>query len=158
MNNSPFVQNVSRKDIELGNHAPTSVENTVLIQISDTPRKSPTPAGKFKHIYEFFFDDIEEESGPDGETGINNTQALEIANIIKMAYENDYDIIVHCHAGLCRSGAVAQAAEAYGFASGGRKQIPNLRVKHKIMSALGLSYDEAEITEFTLLRRLLEDL
>ena len=158
MNNSPFVQNVSRKDIELGIHATASAESTVLIQISDTPRKSPTPTSKFKHIYEFFFDDIEEESGLDGEVGITNAQAIEIANIIKMAHDNDYDIIVHCHAGLCRSGAVAQAAEAYGFAPGGRKQIPNLRVKHKVMSALGLSYDETEIAEFSQLRRLLEDL
>ena len=158
MNNSPFVQNVSRKDIELGEHAPTSAENTVLIQISDTSRESPIPAGKFKYTYGFFFDDIEEECGPDGESGIDDIQALEIADIIKMAHENDYDIIVHCHAGLCRSGAIAQAAEAYGFAPGGRKQIPNLRVKHKVMAALGLSYDEAEVAEFSKLRRLLEDL
>lgn len=159
MNNyTPFIQNVSRKDIELGNHAPTSAENTVLIQISDPPRESPTPSAKFKHVYEFWFDDIEEETGPHGELGIQDDQAMEIANIIRNAYDNGYDIIVHCHAGLCRSGAVAQAAEAYGFGSGGREQVPNLRVKHKVMAALGLSYNEEETAKFTLLRRLLENL
>lgn len=160
MSYTPFIQNVSRKDIEQGNHAPTSGENTVLIQISDPASGFPTSAAKFKHIYGFFFDDIEEEEGPHGEIGINDDQAQEIADVIKMAYENKYDIIVHCHAGLCRSGAVAQAAEAYGFGPGGRKQVPNLRVKHKVMAALGLShaYDKEEKTaKFTLLRRLLEN-
>lgn len=157
-NQTPFIQNISRKDIELGNHAPTSPERTILIQISDPPRESPTPTAKFKHIYEFFFDDIEEENGKYGELGIDDNQAQEIANIIRLAWDNDYDIIVHCHAGLCRSGGVAQAAEAFGFASGGREQVPNLRVKHKVMAALGLSYDEEELAKFTLLRRLLENL
>jgi predicted protein tyrosine phosphatase len=150
-NQKPFIQNISRKDIELGNHAPTSAEHTILIQISDPPRDSPTPSAKFKHTYEFFFDDIEEETGSHGELGIDDQQAQEIANIIRLAWDNDYDIIVHCHAGLCRSGAVAQAA-------GGREQVPNLRVKHKVMAALGLSYDDQELAKFTLLRRLIENL
>lgn len=154
----PFIQNISRKDIELGNHAATLKNNRVLIQISDTDRKSPIPHIKFEQVYQFWFDDIEEETGQDGEIGITDNQAVEIADIIKTAYDNCHDIIVHCHAGLCRSGAVAQAAEAYGFYSGGREQVPNIRVKHKIMAALGLSYNEEEIAKFTLLRRLLENL
>lgn len=158
MKNTPFIQNVSRKDIELGNHAPTSAESTVLIQISDPPRDSPIPTAQFKHRYEFFFDDIEQETGKHGEVGITDEDAAKIADILKMAWENDYDVIVHCHAGLCRSGAIAQAGEAIGFAPGGRDQVPNLRVKHKVMAALGLAYDLGELAKFTLLRRLLEDL
>lgn len=158
MTETPFIQNVSRKDIELGNHAPTSADHTVLIQISDPPRDSPIPVEKFKHKFEFFFDDIEQETGKHGEVGITDEDAAKIANILKMAWENDYDVIVHCHAGLCRSGAIAQAGEAIGFAPGGRDQVPNLRVKHKVMAALGLAYDLGEIAKFTLLRRLLEDL
>jgi len=157
-NQKPFIQNVSRSDIETRNHAPTSAEHTILIQISDPPRNSPVPMAKFKHTYEFFFDDIEEEFGDHGEIGITDAQALEIANILQMAFQNGYDVIVHCHAGLCRSGAVAQVGEAIGFAHGGREQVPNLRVKHKIMAALGLSYDDGELAKFTLLRRLMENL
>lgn len=158
INQKPFIQNVSRSDIETRNHAPTSAEHTVLIQISDPPRHSPIPMAKFKYAYEFFFDDIEQEFGDHGEIGITDKQALEIANILQMSYQNGYDVIVHCHAGLCRSGAVAQAGEALGFATGGREQVPNLRVKHKIMAALGLSYDEEELAKYVLLRRLLENL
>lgn len=58
-NQTPFIQNISRKDIELGNHAPTSPERTILIQISDVGREQPIPTAKFKHIYQFIFDDID---------------------------------------------------------------------------------------------------
>ena len=154
---TPFIQNVSRFDIQAGNHAPTSAEHTVLIQISDTGREQPIPHAKFKIIYPFFFDDIEQEKGEDGEVGISDEQASIIASVLVTALRNKHDVIVHCHAGLCRSGAVAQAGEALGFAPGGRDQVPNLRVKHKVMAALGLSYDEGELAKFTLLRRLLEN-
>lgn len=157
-NQKPFIQNVSRFDIEAGNHAPTSAEHTALIQISDIGREQPTPNGKFIAKYQLVFDDIEESVGPDGEIGISDEQATYIAEIIRRAWDNDWDIIVHCHAGLCRSGGVAQAAEAFGFAPGGREQVPNLRVKHKVMAALGLSYNEEELAKFTLLRRLMKDL
>ena len=158
INQKPFIQNISRSDIELGNHAPSSAEHTILIQISDVGRTQPLPVNKFKRVHQFIFDDVEQDLTEDGEIGITEEQAVIIADIIKTAWENDYDIIVHCHAGLCRSGGIAQAAEAFGFAPGGREQVPNLRVKHKVMAALGLSYDEEELAKFTLLRRLLENL
>ena len=158
INQKPFIQNISRSDIELGNHAPSSAEHTILIQISDVGRTQPLPVNKFKRVHQFIFDDVEQDLTEDGEIGITEEQAVIIADIIKTAWENDYDIIVHCHAGLCRSGGIAQAAEAFGFAPGGREQVPNLRVKHKVMAALGLSYDEEETAKFTLLRRLLENL
>jgi predicted protein tyrosine phosphatase len=157
INQTPFIQNVSRRDIELGYHAASSDEHTVLIQISDTSRDQPIPASKYTYAYEFFFDDIETETDIHGEVGITDEDAAKIADILKTAWDNDYDVIVHCHAGLCRSGAVAQAGEAIGFANGGRDQVPNLRVKHKVMAALGLSYDEGELAKFTLLRRLMEN-
>lgn len=157
-NQKPFIQNISRSDIELGNHAPSSAEHTILIQISDVGRMQPIPVNKFKRVHQFIFDDVEQDVTKDGEFGITEEQAVIIAGIIKTAWDNDYDIIVHCHAGLCRSGAVAQAAEAFGFAPGGREQVPNLRVKHKVMAALGLSYDDQELAKFTLLRRLMENL
>lgn len=59
-----------------------------------------------------------------------------------MALEERMNVVVHCHAGICRSGAVAEVASLVGFQVLDGLRIPNVLVKKKLMQALGLSYDE----------------
>jgi hypothetical protein len=54
------------------------------------------------------------------------------------------NVVVHCFAGICRSGAVAEVGVMMGFDDVGRTRIPNLLVKHRMMRALGWTYDDAE--------------
>jgi len=54
------------------------------------------------------------------------------------------NVVVHCHAGICRSGAVTEVATMMGFTATDRFRQPNLRVKHKMMKVLGLTYDAEE--------------
>ena len=46
------------------------------------------------------------------------------------------------HAGICRSGAVAEVASLMGFTLVGGTRIPNVLVKKKMMQVLGISYDD----------------
>ena len=57
--------------------------------------------------------------------------------------------MVHCHAGICRSGAVVEIGSMLGFTATDRFRQPNLRVKHKMMKVLGWAYDENEKTTST---------
>jgi rhodanese-related sulfurtransferase len=151
----PFIQNISRTDCREGNHANINPERDVLIQISDPPAMPPQPHYRFALVHQFWFDDTEADTGPHGEVGITVAQANQIADILSHALAEGRNVIVHCHAGLCRSGGVAQAGEAMGFAPGGRRQVPNILVKHRIMRALGLLPNHNDPKAFSRLRTLL---
>ena len=71
-------------------------------------------------------------------------QANELVRLLQHALENRMNVVVHCHMGVCRSGAVAELGVMMGFDDVGRWRSPNLLVKHRMMSALGWTYDENE--------------
>jgi hypothetical protein len=54
-------------------------------------------------------------------------------------------VIVHCVAGVCRSGAVCEVGVIMGFDDTEVFRSPNLLVKHKMMKVLGWLYDEQEL-------------
>jgi hypothetical protein len=54
------------------------------------------------------------------------------------------DVVVHCVAGICRSGAVAEVGVMMGFDDAEAFRSPNLLVKHKMMRKLGWTYDADE--------------
>ena len=54
------------------------------------------------------------------------------------------NVVVHCVAGVCRSGAVAEVGVMMGFRDAEAFRSPNLLVKHKMMKCLGWTYDENE--------------
>jgi hypothetical protein len=54
------------------------------------------------------------------------------------------NVVVHCHAGVCRSGAVCEIGVMLGFRDTEAFRSPNLLVKHRMMRALGWLYDEQE--------------
>ena len=136
-----WIQNLAAADIPTGFHVAVN-ENSMLIQIMD-PASAwwPVPKHKFKEVHQFEFLDAEDRDGFPDETKISDTQAQEIVDLLKHALENNMNVVVHCMAGLCRSGAVAEVGVMMGFADTGRFRSPNLLVKHRMMRALGWTYD-----------------
>ena len=78
------------------------------------------------------------------ECKISDEQAAELVRLLQHALDNSMNVMVHCHAGICRSGAVVEVASMMGFTPTERFRQPNLRVKHKMMKVMGWTYDENE--------------
>lgn len=137
-----FIQNVSYHDVKCGSHK----YGDVLIQIVDPCVEFPTPAPDriFKEIHQFEFSDVERETDIAWEFRMSEEQAQQIAEILKNAYANEYNVIVHCIAGLCRSGAVAEVGVMMGFEDTGAYRQPNIHVKSSLMRALGMIPDYYE--------------
>ena len=140
----PWIENVAAADVPMRFHHEAG-ENSMLIQIMD-PASSwwPNPVHNFKETHRFEFLDAEDRDGFPDETKISDAQAQEIVDLLKHALDNNMNVIVHCMAGLCRSGAVAEVGVMMGFADAERTRIPNIRVKHKMMKVLGWTYDADE--------------
>ena len=146
-----WIANFSKENIEKGLHfAPNN--NTILIQIQDPDTKEfvKSPYFKdFKEIHQFKFWDAEDITDlPNGITTgiITNEQSNEIALILETALKQELNIIVHCHAGICRSGAIVEAGSLLGFEvpEGINKRIPNRLVLKKIRTSLGLTFSWEE--------------
>lgn len=138
-----WIENVSRDDIKNGWHSELG-PNCILIQIADPAGTFPTPKHPFIARFQFEFLDCEDTDGFPEEAKISDAQAQEIVGILNIAMRTGNNVIVHCHAGICRSGAVVEVATMMGFTATERFRQPNLRVKHKMMKALGLTYDSDE--------------
>lgn len=138
----PWIENVAAADVPMRYHHEAG-ENSMLIQIMD-PASSwwPAPAHTFKETHRFEF--LDADSGFPEETLISDAQAAEIVGLLQHALENKMNVVVHCMAGLCRSGAVAEVGVMMGFGDTERTRIPNIRVKHRMMKALGWTYDADE--------------
>lgn len=148
----PWIQNVALSDIKKGHHIRVN-ENSVLIQIVDPGMEFPEPVYKFGAVHQFGFLDIEEDgltNNGDGqwtdmsEFAITQHQADSLVLILKQALLNRSDVVVHCVAGVCRSGAVCEVGVMMGFDDTEAFRSPNLLVKHKMMKALGWTYDVDE--------------
>lgn len=140
----PWIQNVAAADVPTGFHVAVK-PNSMLIQIMD-PCASwwPEPRQVFKERHRFEFLDAEDADGWDDDFKISHEQAAELVRLLRHALDNDMDVIVHCQAGLCRSGAVCEVGVMMGFQDTERFRSPNLRVKHRMMKALGWTYDPDE--------------
>lgn len=130
---SNFITNISRQEIIDGTHEDAG-ENSMLIQIVDFFDTVPEPKHKFKYVLQFAFDDIEKE----GPTSISDRDAEMIADALRVAKEQNMNVVVHCFAGICRSGAVVECGVQMGFNPPDRVRWPNTLVKHKIQKALGI--------------------
>ena len=147
-----WIQNVAMVDVPRKHHVAVG-ENSMLIQIVDPCMEFPTPAHKFKEVHQFEFLDIEEDgmtNNGDGtwtdmsEFAITDAQAAELVRLLQHAFDKRMDVIVHCVAGVCRSGAVCEVGVMMGFQDTEAFRSPNLLVKHKMMKVLGWTYDEDE--------------
>jgi predicted protein tyrosine phosphatase len=148
----PWIQNVSLSDVRKGNHIRVG-ENAMLIQIVDPDMEHPTPAHTFKEVHKFKFLDIEEDGMTnfgDGEMvdvselAVKDQDAEQLVGLLQHALDQRMDVVVHCVAGVCRSGAVAEVGVMLGFDDAEAFRSPNLLVKHKMMRKLGWTYDENE--------------
>ena len=138
-----WIENVAWDDVKNGWHSDMGV-NAMLIQIADPASFFPTPKKQFKEIHQFEFLDAEDSDGFPDECKISDEQAKQLANLLTHALENSMNVLVHCHAGICRSGAVVEVGTMMGFTATDRYRQPNLRVKHRMMKALGWTYDSEE--------------
>lgn len=134
----PFIQNVSLDAVRKGHHMAVKPK-TILIQIVDTDMDFPKPLYNFAEVYQFKFLDVEDEDHY--KDAITNQQASDIATILLEAYKSNKDVIVHCVAGICRSGAVVEVGTMLGFQDPEIYRCPNLLVKSKLMKQLGWSYE-----------------
>ena len=140
----PWIQNVALSDIVKGHHISVG-DNSVLIQIVDPAMEFPTPLHKFGSVHQFEFLDLEKDDMPSAEEfKINDHQAKSLVLILQQALLNHSDVVVHCVAGVCRSGAVCEVGVMMGFDDTEVFRSPNLLVKHKMMDYLGWTYDENE--------------
>lgn len=138
-----WIENVSMSDVHLGHHSDLG-PNVMLIRIQDPATEFHPTKHHFKEVHCFEFLDAEDEDGFDEDFKISDAQAEEIAGLLQTAMANNMNVLVHCHAGICRSGAVTEVGTMLGFTATERFRQPNLRVKHKLMKALGWTYDDNE--------------
>jgi protein-tyrosine phosphatase len=141
----PWIQNIAAADVPIGFHVPVT-ENSMLIQIMDTDTTWwPEPKYKFGERHKFQFLDIEKNDHCiDPKMKISDEQAEQLVALLQRAFDKRMDVVVHCMAGVCRSGAVCEIGVMLGFQDTERFRSPNLLVKHKMMKVLGWTYDENE--------------
>jgi predicted protein tyrosine phosphatase len=135
-----WIENVSMSDIHLGHHSDLG-ENVMLIRIQDPATEFMPTFRQYKEVHCFEFLDAEDGDGFDEDFKISDAQAQEIASLLQRAMDKSMNVLVHCHAGICRSGAVAEVGTMMGFTATDRYRQPNLRVKSKLMKAMGWTYD-----------------
>jgi predicted protein tyrosine phosphatase len=139
-----WIENVAAADVPMRFHHEAG-PNAMLIQIMDPcPSWWPDPAHEFREIHKFEFMDVERDDKWPDEAKITPAQAEEIVRLLQHALDNRMNVVVHCMAGLCRSGAVTEVGVMMGFDDTKRFRSPNMMVKHSLMKALGWTYDENE--------------
>lgn len=138
-----WIQNVALSDITKGHHFDAG-PNSMLIQIVDPAMEFPTPMYQFKSTHQFEFLDLEKNDAWGEEFKITDAQAEQLVRLLEHALENHMNVVVHCVAGVCRSGAVCEVGVMMGFKDTEAFRSPNLMVKHKMMRVLGMTYDENE--------------
>ena len=135
-----WIENVAASDVSTGFHYDCG-PNAMLISITDPAGWKPLPKHNFREVHEFEFLDAEDEDGFPDECKISDEQAEQLVILLNRAKENAMNVVVHCHAGICRSGAVVEVATMMGFTATDRYRQPNLRVKSKMMKVLGHNYE-----------------
>lgn len=138
---TPWIENISLDDVRQGHHYDAG-ENSMMIQIMDPDTEFPTPNHEFKTVRQFYFLDVEDDGMTNigdsemtdlSEFAITNEDAKGIAEALQHAWNNHMNVVVHCHMGVCRSGAVAEVGVIMGFRDTEKFRIPNLMVKRKVM-------------------------
>jgi hypothetical protein len=141
---NPWIENVAAIDVPKGFHHDCGT-NSMLISISDPAGWRPEAKHEFTERHNFEFLDIEENDFALEEAmRCSQEQANQLVALLQHALENRMNVVVHCTAGICRSGAVTEVGVMMGFRDTERFRSPNLLVKHRMMRALGWTYDEAE--------------
>lgn len=128
----PWIENVAAVDISKGYHYDAG-PNSMLISITDPAGWRPEAKCEFKERHNFEFLDAEDTDGFPEEAKISDAQAHELVRLLKYALDNGMNVVVHCTAGICRSGAVVEVATMLGFTDTEKYRQPNIRVKQKML-------------------------
>ena len=140
----PWIENVAASDVSTGFHHDAG-PNSMLISIVDPASWRPEAKYQFKERHNFEFLDVEKDDFVlEEEMRCSEAQAAELVRLLQHAMDNRMNVVVHCFAGICRSGAVCEVGVMMGFSDTGRFRSPNLLVKHRMMKALGWTYNEDE--------------
>jgi predicted protein tyrosine phosphatase len=143
----PFIENIAASDVPRGLHRDPG-PNSMLIQITDPGGWKPDPKHVFKERHFFEFLDVEKDTEVDDEEmRCSQEQASQLAALLKKALAEDMNVIVHCYAGVARSGAVAEVGVMIGFDDTYTYRAPNLHVKHRMLHYLGMQYDPDEVLD-----------
>ena len=141
----PTIENIAAVDFQHGFHT-ASGDNTIAIQIIDPCGWVPIPKKSFAEIHKFeFLDTTNPDDSIYGEFCITAEQAFALCDILRKALIANMNVVVHCTAGICRSGAVVEVATMVGFEAIHNNRIPNTLVKKRMMKFFGLTYD-SEVT------------
>lgn len=137
-----YIQNISRSDCSNGHHN-IKAKDAWLIQISDVGQSHPKPLFEFQKVIQLNFMDIpdRDEGGIRYLDACQPEQAKQMVQFLQEAKEAEKNIVVHCVAGICRSGAVVAVGEMLGFIPLWNNINPNYRVKYLMMKELGFTYD-----------------
>ena len=101
------------------------------------------PEGETEILLEYYFEEVRVIEIEDSDN-IDDNSVSEIASILCSAKEKNQNIIVHCHAGISRSGAVVEVATMMGYEDIGRHRNPNRVLKEKLRKVLGIKYSFEE--------------
>lgn len=137
----PKIQNIAWYDLIHGYHIPS--EDAVLIQITDPDTAPPEPLNQFYRRHTIRFLDLDQETDTNRSVVCSHAQATDLVRMLQQALKEDRDVVVHCTAGVCRSGAVAEVGTMMGFEDTGSFRIPNVLVKTRMMRALGWTYENS---------------
>ena len=124
----PFIENISLRDLLAGDHRNPGADAALIRIVGVDDWDLAAPAFPFEHIHIFRFDDLDHDDDPAKfqRRGPQQRHADEILAALLDAHDQGQNVIVHCHAGVSRSGAVALAAELiFGFEPAGRRRRPN---------------------------------
>lgn len=115
-------------------------ENTILIQFADPDKVFPRVPRDFTEIHQFKCWDVT-DSDPkwdqlkDG--AFSADQAKQLAQILVNAWEQKQNVLVHCVAGLCRSGAVVEIlVSVFKYTAMHSNRHPNYMVRRMIVDEL----------------------
>jgi predicted protein tyrosine phosphatase len=130
-----LIVNANRQEISNGSTLGLDPDRTIVIQIVDPASFFPQ-ASAFVSQIRLQFDDVEEES----DQAIQPWQAEIILNTLRAAKAANLNVVVHCHAGLCRSGAVVEFALRHlDFElHQNRERIPNQLVLRRLEASHGI--------------------
>lgn len=143
-----WIANVSKAAFQQGLHIDPG-ENCIAIQIGDPGEEFPTSPFEYAQITQYEFHDADPQSDArqmayyemddsfNEHVYFTKDQASAIAKDLQYALDNKLNVIVHCHAGLCRSGAVCEVGSMLGFKDVGYNKIPNTHVKSLLLRELG---------------------
>ena len=130
----PWIENCAADDISKAYHHDAG-PNSMLIQITDPAGNIPSPRHLFKEKYHFEFLDIEDDDhADDPEMYISEAQAKELVRLLRHALDNRMNVVVHCFAGICRSGAIVEVGTHLGFNAVEKFRSPNTRVMRLMMA------------------------